>query len=69
MGEGMPYHLEKGPTLRIIEQVLNGDRPHVCRVLNKVRGAVGQPLVWLDAIPELWTDPRFANAGVSPTAT
>jgi hypothetical protein len=66
MGEGMPYHLEKGPTLRIIEEYLNGDRSHVCQVLNRVRAAVGQPLVWLDAIPGLWADPRFANANVSP---
>jgi hypothetical protein len=64
MGEGMPYHLEKGPTLRIIEQALNGDgsRAGRCQILNAMRSATG--LKWTDVIPGLWEDDRFHKPGV-----
>jgi hypothetical protein len=66
MGEGMPYHLEKGPTLRILEQKLNGPRTSVCKVLNAVRANPNDPLGWLDAVPGLWSDDRFEQAAVAP---
>lgn len=54
MGEGMPYHLEKGPTLRTIEKRINGysDRASRQGLLNRMRNGV--QVGWLDAIPNLW---------------
>lgn len=59
MGGGMPYHLEKGVTLRVIERHLNGDRQKMSQTLRGLRDEVDQwPSQWVDRVlPNLWPDP------------
>jgi hypothetical protein len=55
----MPYHLEKGVTLRLVEQHLNGDRPEMGRVLEALRSA--DSAAWVsEVLPGLWADGGFA---------
>jgi hypothetical protein len=68
MGEGMPYHLEKGPLLRIIERNLNADRPTMQAMLGTLQAAIAtnsESMDWLDAATALWSDPGF-NKPLSP---
>jgi hypothetical protein len=62
MGDGMPYHLEKGPLLRIFEAHLNGDRATLQATLNVLRvSEQSDSLDWiLTGVPALWSDPAFA---------
>ncbi len=62
MGDGMPYHLEKGPTLRILEEHLN--RPLAERVVLLDRLRAGGFAWFVDDyapnnIPSLWDHPAF----------
>ena len=67
MTDGMPYHLEKGPTLTVIEKHLNKpDAGHKVGILGRLRAEDGgvetSATHWLaDAIPGLWTDQRFLD--------
>jgi hypothetical protein len=63
MGDGMPYHLEKGPLLRIFEGHLNGDRAKLEAALGAFETAETDDSVdWLFAgAPELWNDPAFGT--------
>lgn len=63
MGDGMPYHLEKGPLLRIFEAYLNGDRATLESRLEVLRASEKEDsLAWiLDGVPQLWNDPAFAR--------
>lgn len=60
---GMPYHLEKGPTLRLLEQHLNGSRQHRRHLLDTMRSAPRGDVGWLgDGLPSLWSDSRFQSS-------
>jgi hypothetical protein len=62
MPQLMPYHLEKGPTIRLLEQHLNGTADEMRAMLDALRASVGS-LDWvIDGIPGLWDDPRFAHS-------
>lgn len=63
MGDGMPYHLEKGPLLQILESHLNSDRAGLQARLEVVRESErNDSLDWiLGGVPELWQDPAFAR--------
>lgn len=63
MGDGMPYHLEKGPLLRILESHLNGNRSAMQGLLQIVEDSVvNDSLDWiLTGAPELWADPAFTH--------
>jgi hypothetical protein len=65
MGDGMPYHLEKGPLLRIFEGHLNGDRPSLEASLAVLEQSEANHSVdWLFAgAPGLWNDPAFGSGG------
>lgn len=58
MPGGMPYHLEKGVTLRLIEQHLNGKRPEMVTKLLALRKEK-TPLWVRDLAPELWQKTAF----------
>jgi len=61
MGDGMPYHLEKGPLLRIFEKHLNGDRAAMQATLDVLRASErNDGLDWI-LLPALWNDPAFQN--------
>jgi hypothetical protein len=73
MGEGMPYHLEKGPLLRIIERNLNGSRATMQATLNTIEASIaneangGDPasaasLAWHTG-SAAWNDPAFDPTG------
>jgi hypothetical protein len=66
----MPYHLEKGATLRLLELYVNKPRPEMRSMLDQLRAAAGSA-TWLgDAVPDLWQDPRFSfSPAGSGTAT
>jgi hypothetical protein len=66
----MPYYLEKGPVLTLIETYLNRPHPPRWEVLQTLRraeanaagmaaGQVPDTRWLLDALPGLWQDPRF----------
>jgi hypothetical protein len=55
----MPYHLEKGPLLRIIERHINADRSTMQQHLAALVANTGPPLAWLDLVAGLWADPAF----------
>lgn len=62
MGEGMPYHLEKGPLLRILERHLNSDRAGMQARLEILKSSEADSLDWLlTGAPELWADPAFTR--------
>lgn len=62
MPGGMPYHLEKGPTLRIVEQYLNGGQPVMRQLLNVLRNSVGT-LDWIEnGLTSLWDAPQFSGS-------
>jgi hypothetical protein len=55
----MPYHLEKGPTLRVIEKTINADPE---RAWQRICRSQGGPLDWLlgdDATQATWNDPAL----------
>src|SRR4051812_12008946 len=62
----MPYHLEKGPLLRIIERHINTDRATMDARLADLLTNAGPPLAWLDTIAGLWADPAFAKPNALP---
>jgi hypothetical protein len=52
----MPYHLEKGPTLRVIEKTINAD---LRAAWTRICASKGGPLDWLlgpDATKATWSD-------------
>jgi hypothetical protein len=60
----MPYYLEKGPVLTLIEKYINRSVPGKRAVLEKLRAAeraaAGPGVDWVkDALPDLWADPAF----------
>jgi hypothetical protein len=58
----MPYHLEKGPTLVIIEKYLNAGQPVMRQLLNVLRASEGT-LDWIEnGLSGLWDDPAFSKA-------
>lgn len=59
---GMPYHLEKGPTLRLLEQHLAVGRAGLRTVLDQLRASAGSVDWVAHALPALWADPRFQAA-------
>lgn len=67
MSGGMPYQLEKGPVLRVVEQHLNGTRAEMRAVLDRLRASEEaerttpglHDVSWVDAVPGLWDDPAF----------
>jgi hypothetical protein len=63
MGDGMPYHLEKGPLLRIFEGHLNGNRASLEATLGVLETSEANDSVdWLFAgAPALWNDPAFGS--------
>jgi hypothetical protein len=62
MGDGMPYHLEKGPRLRILESVLNRDREGMLQLLDRLDAShQDDSLDWI-VDSEVWQDAAFARA-------
>jgi hypothetical protein len=65
MSGGMPYHLEKGPVLTLIETYINKPQPGKRQVLSALRqaesSAPASPKWVLDALPTLWSDPAFVK--------
>jgi hypothetical protein len=62
MPQLMPYHLEKGPTIRLLEQHINGSAEDMRGMLDALRASVGT-LDWvIEGIPGLWDDPRFEHS-------
>jgi hypothetical protein len=63
MSGGMPYHLEKGPVLTLLETYVNKPEPGKRKVLSTLRqaesSAPASPKWVLDALPDLWGDPAF----------
>lgn len=62
MPDGMPYHVEKGPTLTLIEKHLNattlGNKADILRRLRPEDDANNASPGWLrTAMPSLWQDP------------
>jgi hypothetical protein len=63
MGEGMPYHLEKGPLLRILERDLNADRATMQARLNTLKSGMNSDSVdWIIG-STAWNDPAFSKPG------
>src|SRR5262245_23155080 len=61
MPQLMPYHLEKGPTVRLLEQHANGTADEMRATLDSLRNSVGS-IDWVfNAMPGLWEDPLFAH--------
>ncbi len=58
MPEGMPYHLEKGPTLRLLESALNGLTKTQLRQRFQRLNAEDTSLDWLFG-EEVWADTAF----------
>lgn len=59
----MPYHLEKGATLRVLEQYLNGSRTQRRQLLATLRDPAVGPDQWLgQGLPNFWADPRFNSS-------
>jgi hypothetical protein len=56
----MPYHLEKGATLQLMEEWLNGTPAEMRAVYDRLRTG-GEPLDWM-LTANLWTDPRFTKS-------
>jgi hypothetical protein len=64
MGDNMPYMLEKGSTLRLMERRINDlDRPARLAYLQTVRASeAADDLKWfIDGPPGLWADPAFQH--------
>jgi hypothetical protein len=67
MTDGMPYHLEKGPTLGLIESYLNrADKREVLRKLRLAEATAAADAdasaAWVkDVLPDLWVDEAFAK--------
>jgi hypothetical protein len=62
MPQLMPYHLEKGPTIRLIEQHLNGTADEMRAMLDTLRASAGSVDWVTHAIPGLWDDEQFARS-------
>src|SRR5262245_32322627 len=63
----MPYHLEKGPLLRVIERNLNSNRATMQATLNTINASIANDsLDWLAAAAPLWADPAFNKPGAVP---
>jgi hypothetical protein len=62
MPQLMPYHLEKGPTIRLLEQHLNGTADEMRAMLDGLRASPGSVAWVLTAIPGLWDDARFNHS-------
>jgi hypothetical protein len=70
MPGGMPYQIEKGPTLRVIERHINNapaaKRRAMLDVLRRpdqppTPASMPDPLAWITTgVPELWDEPAFA---------
>jgi hypothetical protein len=58
----MPYHLEKGPTIRLLEQHLNGSAEEMRAMLDALRNSENSVDWVVSGIPGLWDDPRFAHS-------
>jgi hypothetical protein len=58
----MPYHLEKGPTIRVLEQHLNGTAAQRRAMLSAARSSVGSVDWLVNGIPGLWSDTRFTHS-------
>jgi hypothetical protein len=58
----MPYHLEKGPTIRVLEQHLNGTAAQMRAMLSAVRSSAGSVDWIVNGIPGLWSDTRFTHS-------
>jgi hypothetical protein len=59
----MPYHLEKGPTLRLIEEHLNDSTAAMLQTLQGLRTTPPNSPAWLqNSMPALWADPRFQQS-------
>ena len=69
MGNGMPYHLEKGPLLRIIERHINGDRSAMETRLQRLNDRTLPPLAWLAGTGALWGNAAFDKPGAQPGPT
>jgi hypothetical protein len=63
MSGGMPYYLEKGPVLTLIETYINGASPGKRKLLKDLRiaeaNAPASPDWVTDVLPDLWRDPAF----------
>src|SRR5918993_5500209 len=69
MSGGMPYYLEKGPVLTLIETYINRPHPGQHKVLQVLRDAETNAAAapasavpatgWLNVLPDLWKDPAF----------
>jgi len=59
----MPYMLEKGPALRILERQINGDghRAAMQQRLVRLRANINDPEAWLTGTGRVWKDPGFAK--------
>jgi hypothetical protein len=62
MPQLMPYHLEKGPTIRLLEQHINASAEDMRAMLDAMRASTGSIDWVLTGIPGLWDDPRFAHS-------
>ena len=62
MPQLMPYHLEKGPTIRLLEQHLNGTAAEMRASLDALRASVDKVDWVIDGIPGLWDDPLFQHS-------
>jgi len=64
MTDAMPYHLEKGPTLGLIETYLNrADKRGVLKALRALEADDPDGVGWLETVlPELWDDEAFKKA-------
>ena len=65
MSGGMPYYLEKGPVLTLIETYINRSEPGKRKLLKALRDAENAPdsPQWvLDTLPQLWADHAFTKA-------
>jgi hypothetical protein len=70
MGDGMPYHLEKGALLRILEEYLNGNRQDIQAKLDVLRDSERRnSLDWILTGPGPWSDPRFARGPLNGPQT
>ena len=59
----MPYHLEKGATLRLLEQHLNASRKQRRALLDTIRASPPGDVGWLgQGLPSLWADTRFERS-------
>jgi hypothetical protein len=65
MSGGMPYYVEKGPMLTLLETYFNRPWPGKHRLLQRLRTAEQSPqsVDWVTTVlPEVWHDPAMAKA-------